>query len=163
MDGLKNDIDGQAARRLLAASAGTRLALIPQSHARLTGRALFGWPAPSEAALWDAPGVLLAHGTGSDPTFFYGNRLALELFELTAAQFVQTPSRLSAESGDRAERARLLDEVSRRGFVDDYAGVRVSSTGRRFRIGRATVWNLIDAEGGLHGQAAAFEHWTRLD
>lgn len=73
------------------------------------------------------------------------------------------PSRLSAEFADQAERARLLETVGRRGAIEDYAGVRVSASSRRFRIERATVWNLIDAAGARHGQAAAFGEWTRLD
>jgi hypothetical protein len=146
------------AEQILAARAGPRLALIAQSFARLTGRPLL-----DGTTLWTAPLVLLAHGTQPDPIFFYGNALAMELFEVTAAQLVAMPSRLSAQTGDRAERARLLDQVSRHGFIDDYAGVRVSATGRRFRIEQATVWNLIDEAGALHGQAAAFARWTRLD
>jgi hypothetical protein len=34
-----------------------------------------------------------------------------------------------------------------RGFIDDYAGVRIARTGRRFLIQRATVWNLTDDQG----------------
>ena len=66
------------------------------------------------------------------------------------------PSRLSAEAPDRAERQALLERVSARGFIDDYAGVRVRPTGERFRIESATVWNLIDEDGVRRGQAAAF-------
>jgi hypothetical protein len=124
---------------------------------------LLGDGAFSAEALWSAPRVVLAHGLGPDPRFFYGDRLALELFDVTPQQLLQMPSRLSAESDDRAERARLLDQVNRCGVIEDYAGVRVSSTGRRFRIAQATVWNLIDAAGELHGQAATFDQWTRLD
>lgn len=141
---------------LMAASAGARLTLIADSHERLTGRPL---PKP----LWSAPCVILAHGTELDPIFFYGNRLALELFETTADRHIRTPSRLSAEAGGQTERARLFDEIRRHGFVDDYAGVRVSATGRRFRIERATVWTLVDGAGHAHGHAAMFAHWTRLD
>jgi len=144
-----------AAEGLIAASAGPRLGLIAQSYARLTGLSL---PEP----LWTAPCVILAHGTQDDPIFFYGNRLALELFEMTAAAHIATPSRLSAEPVAREERARLLAQVAARGFIDDYAGVRVSATGRRFRIERATVWNLLDANGAVHGQAATFSDWTEL-
>jgi hypothetical protein len=107
--------------------------------------------------------VILAHGVEADPVFFYGNRQALERFDITAQQLIGMPSRLSAETIDQDERERLLGEVSRRGFIDNYAGVRISATGRRFRIEQATVWNLIDAEGHRHGQAAVFSHWTRLD
>jgi hypothetical protein len=156
-------MDADEAKTFLTARAGPRLPLIVESFARLTGRALIK-PAPGlAAALWNTPFVLLAHGTEADPVFFYGNRMALERFEMTAEQLVRTPSRLSAEFAERAERERLLQEVARRGFIDDYAGVRVSSTGRRFRIEQATVWNLIDAAGEKHGQAAAFARWTPLD
>lgn len=151
-----------AAQQSLAAAAGPRLALIEESFARLTGRPLLPGGGGAEA-LWAAPFVALAHGTQADPPFFYGNRLALQLFEVTAEQLLAMPSRLSAEAPDRDERARLLAEVTRRGFIADYAGVRISATGRRFRIERATVWNLLDARGQRHGQAAAFADWTRLD
>lgn len=153
----------ELAQQRLAASAGPRLTLIAASFARLTGRPLLEEAPASAETLWTAPFALLAHGTEPDPIFFYANRMALELFEFTAAQLLQTPSRLSAEPVERPERARLFERVNRRGFIDDYAGVRISATGRRFRIERATVWNLVDAAGDMHGQAAAFADWTRLD
>lgn len=67
------------------------------------------------------------------------------------------PSRLSAEAPLREERQALLERVSRDGFIDDYAGIRISARGTRFRIENAVVWNLIDAAGVRHGQAAMFE------
>lgn len=149
--------------RLLSANADGRLALVADSFARLTGRPLLADGPATPRRLWIAPFVLLAHDAAPDPVFFYGNRRALDLFEMTADQLLRTPSRLSAEPDEREARARLLDEVGRQGFIANYAGVRVSATGRRFRIEQATVWNLIDAEGRRHGQAAAFSDWTRLD
>jgi hypothetical protein len=74
----------------------------------------------------------------------------------------RTPSRLTAEAPDREERARLLEIVTRRGFIDDYSGIRVSKTGRRFRISRATVWNLLTEDGRPCGQAARFDKWEFL-
>ena len=141
---------------LLRDHAGARLSLIAESFARLLGRPLLVEGADPVQGLWSLPCVVLAHGTESDPLFFYGNRLALELFELTPAQLIAMPSRLSAEPLRREERAQLLARVAENGFIDDYSGVRVSSSGRRFRIHDAVVWNLIDASGRLHGQAAAF-------
>lgn len=141
----------------------SRLPLIAESFRRLTGRPLVA-PGPDLArALWEAPRVIVAHGTEADPVFFYGNRLALALFELDFAAFSRLPSRFSAEPLAREERARLLERVSRDGFIDDYAGIRISSNGRRFRIAEATVWNLVDGQGQQHGQAATFDHWQRLD
>ena len=140
------------------AVAADRLALIAESFQRLTGQKLID----SDGDLWTAPRAILAHGTEPDPVFFYGNALALSLFEMTPEQFAQLPSRLSAEPVHRDERARLLDRVTRDGYIDDYAGIRVSATGRHFRIEQAVVWNLIDAEGTIHGQAATFDRWTML-
>jgi hypothetical protein len=81
---------------------------------------------------------------------------------MTPAQFLGLPSRFSAEAPLREERQALLDRVSRHGFIDDYAGVRIAADGRRFRIEAATVWNLVDPDGSVHGQAAAFSRWTDL-
>jgi len=82
---------------------------------------------------------------------------------MSFADFTRLPSRYSAEPLAREERARLLARVSRDGFIDDYAGVRISAQGKRFRIAQAVVWNLIDADGRCHGQAATFTDWTPLD
>ncbi|MCI5166336.1 MAG: MEKHLA domain-containing protein [Candidatus Electrothrix sp. GM3_4] len=75
---------------------------------------------------------------------------------------VVTPSRYTAETPDREERAQLLAQVATDGFIDDYAGVRVSKHGRRFRIEQAVVWNFADETGSFCGQAAMFESWTFL-
>jgi hypothetical protein len=137
-----------------------RLALVAASFARLLGRPLVEAPTPGR--LWDAPRVIVAHGSEEDPLFFYGNRLALEVFEMDFADFCRLPSRYSAEPLARDERARLLERVSRDGFIDDYSGVRISAAGRRFRIAQAVVWNLIDEQGACHGQAATFDRWVML-
>lgn len=144
---------------MVEAHSGARLSLIAESFSRLTHRLLVPDSNIAEG-LWTSRFVIVAHGTESDPIFFYGNRRALDLFEVAAADFIRMPSRLSAEAVNRAERDRLLERVARDGFIDDYAGIRVSATGRRFRIEQAVVWNLIDAAGLCHGQAAAFDRWT---
>jgi len=145
-------------REKMAASAGARLALIAQSFERLTGNPL----AASPEALWDAPRAIVAHGTEEVPLFFYGNRQALELFAMTAGRFIGLPSHKSAESALRGERAAMLAKLAERDVVDDYAGVRIAADGRRFRIEQATVWNLRDESGALHGQAATFADWRWL-
>lgn len=146
-------------------AALARAQLILESHERLVGRPLVaasGSLIERARALYEAQAVVLAHGLGSDPIFDYGNRRAQELFELSWCELVALPSRLSAEPVERAERQRLLDAVAARGYIDDYSGVRVSRSGRRFRIENATVWNLLDAAGERHGQAATFADWTPL-
>jgi len=133
-----------------------RIALIASSFERFLGKPLVDIGGDPVAALWHAPRAILAHGIEADPVFFFGNRYALNAFESDVASFTQMPSRLSAEAPLREERQTLLDRVSANGFIEDYAGVRITAKGRRFRIGQATVWNLIDEKGARHGQAAAF-------
>ena len=113
-------------------------------------------------ALDSAPFALVAHDAAADPTFFYGNQAALDLFEMTWDEFTSLPSRLSAGADDREERAELLRRVASDGWSDSYRGVRISSTGAQFLIEDATVWNLIDAEGTRVGQAAMIPRWTPL-
>jgi hypothetical protein len=140
-----------------------RLHLVVSSYHRLTGQRLVE---PDRADLWQAcwaaPRVIVAHGTEADPVFFYGNQLALSCFELDFVAFTQLPSRYSAEPLLREERDALLARVRERGFIDDYAGVRISASGRRFRIEQAVVWNLLDEHGERHGQAATFERWLPI-
>ncbi len=136
------------------------------SFARLLGRELIpraGSAVEQAERLHRAPFVVVSHGAQADPILTYGNAAALALWEMTREEFVRTPSRLTAEPVHRDERARLLERTRRHGYVDDYAGIRVSKTGRRFRIEHAIIWNLTDA-GGIHrGQAATFDRWMPLD
>lgn len=132
-------------------------ALLTGSHRRLVGRAL--GPEPDRGAAWlyaEAPFAVLAHDLGPDPRFVYANRAAQACFGYAWSEIVGMPSRLSAEAPDRAERQRLLDAVTRDGFVAGYAGIRIDRSGRRFSIADGVVWQLIDADGVLHGQAATF-------
>lgn len=139
-----------------SAEAEQRISLIAASFARLLGRPLIEHRDDVVADLWYARHAIVAHGTETDPLFFFGNRAALDAFAFDVDAFIGLPSRLSAEAPLRAERQALLDRVTRDGFIDDYAGVRIAATGRRFRIENAIVWNLIAADGTVHGQAATF-------
>jgi hypothetical protein len=113
-------------------------------------------------ALFTAPFVLVSHGTEVDPVLNYGNRAALALWEMSWDELTRTPSRLTAEPVAREERARLLAEVTRHGHIANYAGVRISKSGRRLRIAQAVVWNLLDERGVHYGQAAMFDRWEFL-
>jgi hypothetical protein len=140
-------------------------AVLTRSYRRCTGRELLpGVDDPVELAreLFEAPFVVVSHGTQADPVLEYGNAAALALWEMSWDELTRTPSRLTAEAPERAERERLLAAVTARGFIDDYSGVRISSRGRRFRITRATVWNLVAADGSPWGQAATFRDWEFL-
>ena len=120
-------------------------------------------PLQRARALFEAPVVVVSHGTQSDPLLNYGNRMALRVWEMEWHDLIAMPSRLTAESGNREARARLLTEVERNGFVADYEGVRISATGRRFRISGAIIWNVIDRQGNRMGQAASFAKWDVLE
>jgi hypothetical protein len=133
--------------------------LLTESYARLVGSALVP---PGKDATWlyrNAPFVVLAHGTGPDPHFIYANKAAEGCFGYAWEEFLALPSRLSAETQDRAERQRLLDQVHRDGFISGYRGVRIAKSGQRFIIEHGVVWELIDLQGTRHGQAATFSSW----
>jgi hypothetical protein len=143
----------------------THSAALLNSYCERTGRDLIerrGDAAGEAERLLNAPFVVVSHGAEADPLLNYGNRVALALWELTPAQLLETPSRLTAEPMLRDAREKLLAQTARDGFVSGYEGVRISATGRRFRISNVTVWNVTDAEGKPAGQAATFGRWTFL-
>ncbi|MBW4695777.1 MAG: MEKHLA domain-containing protein [Lyngbya sp. HA4199-MV5] len=118
----------------------------------------------AEAAdiLFHAPFVLVSHGTEPDPTFNYANHQALTLWETDWQQFTQMPSRLSAEPVEREERDRLLAQAKTHGYINDYKGIRISSTGQRFWIQDVIIWDVLDEQNQRCGQAAMFERWERV-
>jgi hypothetical protein len=139
--------------------------LILNSFQALLGRELIersGDASDEAQRLFEADFAVVSHGTEDDPILNYGNATALALWELTFEHFTQTPSRLTAEPQHRDERATLLERTTYNGYVDDYQGIRISKSGRRFRIRRAIVWNLSDAAGDYAGQAATFSDFEFL-
>ncbi len=136
--------------------------LILSSYCRWTGKEL-GDKNKSDDVLvkeiFFAPFVLCSAGNQTDPILNYGNQKALELWEMNWEKLTQTPGRHTAEADEREQRARFLQTVQRQGYIDNYSGIRISASGRRFKIERATVWNLIDSNGNYQGQAATFTHW----
>jgi hypothetical protein len=140
---------------------------ILRSHHEAFGRPLL--PAsgvgrdPRQAAqeLFAIDTVVLAHDGGADPRFTYANRAALCLWRRRWGEMVGLPSRLSAAPEQRPERQGALARA-RQCAVRDYAGLRVDSHGRRFRIEAARLWTLPDAGGEPGGQAAAFARWWWL-
>jgi PAS domain-containing protein len=129
--------------------------LMAVSFLRLVGRAL--GEAPDAAFLYgQAPFCLLAHDGAADPCFIYANEAAQACFGYAWEEFLRLPSRLSAEAPEQGERQRLLEAVRGRGFIENYRGVRIAKSGRRFLIENAVVWELVDEAGVRHGQAAMF-------
>lgn len=136
------------------------------SFQRWTGRSLLPDPAVDPCKLaqqlfhWSQP--VLAHGCQADPILNYGNQAALTLWELSWTELVQLPSRLTAEPMAQAERAALLAQAASQGYANNYSGIRISRTGRRFRIENAWIWTILDEAATPVGQAATFDQWQFL-
>jgi MEKHLA domain len=112
--------------------------------------------------LYLAPFVVVSHDTQADPMFNYGNQVALDLWEIDWVTLLQTHSKATAEPVNRAIRQEMLAQAHSQGLIQNYQGVRISTSGQRFAIDRATIWNLTDAVGQPCGQAATFANWEYL-
>jgi hypothetical protein len=140
--------------------------LILNSYRRWLGKELIersGDEVDEAQRMFDATSVVVSHGTQEDPVLNYGNAMALALWEMNFEHFTSTPSRSTVEPDQREERAKLLQRTTLVGFSDDYSGVRIAKSGRRFRIQGATVWNLLDEAERYAGQAATFNSYQMLD
>ncbi|MGD1850980.1 MAG: MEKHLA domain-containing protein [Cyanophyceae cyanobacterium] len=113
--------------------------------------------------LFEASLVVVSHGTEADPIFNYGNQRALELWETTWEAMTRMPSRLTAEPMNREARSHILSETERQGYVEGYCGVRISTTGQRFRILDVIIWNVLDEQRKKRGQAATYSRIELLN
>ncbi len=139
--------------------------LLLSSFKHWTGRDIIEEMEPLEQQarkLFYAPFAVASHDTSEDPILNYGNQTALTLWEVSWEDFTSMPSRQTAEPMTQEERKHLLAEVTAYGFIDHYKGVRISAKGRRFKIEKATVWNLINVAGEYCGQAAMFREWRSI-
>eukprot|EP00741_Cyanophora_paradoxa_P000663 tig00000430_g638.t1 len=165
-----------------AVAAHTRLLL--SSFRRVVGRPLMDLGGKDESdpdvprMVYEAPFVLVSHGTEQEPIFNYANRAGQALWEMDWGQFTRTPSKDSAEPGLQEARLKVLHDVekvrgagrrtpvrrhaTRQGYTEGYSGVRISASGRRFRIVDVVVWNVLDEAGAFRGQAATFPRWEFL-
>jgi PAS domain S-box-containing protein len=136
--------------------------LLSESYARFTKGRLVPAESTRRAAPWlydEAAFCVLAHDHDPDPRFVYANKAAQACFGYSWDELIGLPSRLSAEAPNRAERQALLERVASEGYAPGYRGLRIAKSGRRFWIEDGTVWQLIDASGVHHGQAAMFSSW----
>lgn len=132
--------------------------LLIASFRDVTGRNLVDRAADSRWLYESAPFAVLAHDRSDDPRFIYANRTAQDCFGYSWDEFVGMPSQLSAQAPEREERQRFLESVAATGFIDNYRGLRIAKSGRRFWIEDATIWQLV--RNGEHlGQAAVFLSW----
>ena len=135
------------------------------SYVRLVNKELIireGTTQEQAERLFTNPFVVASHGLQDDPILNYGNQTALDLWEMDWEQLTRTPSRLTAEPLNREERARMLEQAKIHGYIADYRGIRISRSGKRFLVERATVWNVQKPDGTPLGQAATFSNWTFL-
>lgn len=140
--------------------------LLVGSYRRIVGAApMFLELGQPHSARWlyqDASICVMAHNTDDDPRFIYANKAAQACFEYTWDEFTSLPSRLSAGPSDREDRQRLLNAVARNGFATGYTGLRIAKSGRRFWIEDGVVWQLVDPDGAVRGQAASFGRWRNV-
>ena len=140
--------------------------LLRDSFRHWTGRDLVSPRLDERGAahfLFNAHFAVASQDTAKEPLFNYANRTAMNLFAMRWQEITALPARLSAEPAKQAERDRILAEVSAKGFVDGYSGVRIGRHGRRFMIVDAVIWNLVGTPGGpCLGQAAMFKRWKML-
>jgi hypothetical protein len=138
----------------------TRARWILRSYRKWAGEDLIVASADDEdaqaRALFDAPIAVLAHDRRDDPLCVYANAAALAAFELRLADAPAFPTRRTAEPDARAERSVALAGAEDVGLVRGYSGIRVSTTGRRFRLDDGRIWTVLDDDGQPVGQAAAF-------
>ncbi|MEW2911555.1 MEKHLA domain-containing protein [Leisingera sp. JC11] len=134
--------------------------LLLRSFEQATGRALLD-NADAEA-LYRAPFPVLSHNTAADPVLTYGNLAAQALWEMGWEQLTSMPSRLTAEPAHREQRDAMFAEMRAKGFIGNYAGVRISASGRRFEIQGAVIWPLLGLDGKKLGEAASFREFSFL-
>ncbi|MCA9214241.1 MAG: MEKHLA domain-containing protein [Planctomycetales bacterium] len=141
--------------------------LLLDSFEHFLGRSLIdrcGSQLDQSTRLFRIPAVVVAHGTETDPILSYGNQAAIDLWETDLETLLSMPSRKTAEPEERKEREDMLRRGLEKGFIDDYQGIRVTTTGKRFFIENAIIWTLIDSSTGERmGQAATFAAWRFLE
>ena len=147
---------------------------ILHSHFHHLHRPLLTAPAPTTSnsnaestALYHAPFLVLFHN--QHRIFTYANKLALETFDYPASSFIGLPSHLCLDSSQKdlnnqtKLREKYLKTSLEKGYAEDIHGIRVSATGRRFMISDTCVWNVLDEEGNVVGQAAKVPKWSFVD
>ena len=119
-------------------------------------------PEAQAQALFEAPFVVVSHGTQADPIFNYGNAKALELWELDWEALTTMPSRETAEGEEQPDREKMLEQAKAQGYFDGYVGDRTTGSGKRFRMEDGLIWTLLDEAGNYRGQAARFSQYYFL-
>ena len=132
---------------------------VAASFARVTGRAL---PSAEAREIYFGDYALLTHRGDAAATLNYGNPFALALWECDWEKFIATPSAATAPAEAATARDGMMARVARDNFVKGYAGLRISTKGRLFRIEDAVIWRLLDDDGEAFGVGAYFPRFTYL-
>jgi MEKHLA domain len=104
----------------------------------------------------------LSHNQAIDPVLNYGNQRVLDLWEVDWAELVEMHSRATAKPVDQSARSTIMEHVKKHNYMSGYSGVRVSKTGKEFKILDGTIWNVFTSNGDFYGQAAWFRSIERL-
>jgi hypothetical protein len=112
--------------------------------------------------VYGAPFVLLSHGMEDDPVFNYANESGQKLFGYDWKTFISLPSRLSAEQNVAEARQKALEESMRKGFSENYCGVRINQAGQKFMIKNVLLYKVTDENQRNYGLAALFSDWEFL-
>lgn len=140
--------------------------IILNSYQKLLGKDLIDRQVSEEEQaknLFFSSFAVLSHGTQSDPIYNYGNQIALQLWERDWDELMKMPSCLSVEVILREDRQKILEATQKQGFIENFQGIRLSKTGKRYKINDITLWNLIDEHDCYCGQAATFSQWELLN
>lgn len=134
------------------------------SYQKALGKELIQRISPEKDAsiIQNASFVVVSHGIEDDPVLNYGNQVALNLWEMTWDDFTKKPSKYTAEPERQEVRRQMLERAAKQGYIDDYEGIRISSTGKRFEIKDVIIWTVFDQNGIKKGQAATFNQWKFL-
>lgn len=140
------------------------LARVVRSYTVLTGRDLVAYdPNPSVLAerVQRAPFILMSRSFERDALPAYGNDLALNLWQQSWDQFTASPVSDESDASDEEHRMwRQANELAlAAGHADVVSGALSAGSGRRIRFTRATIWNVLDDDGRIVGQATLLPTW----
>ena len=104
---------------------------------------------------------LLSQNHADDPILNYGNDRVLQLWEVSWDELTNMRSQDTAKPVDRSTRLAMMERVKSQNYLSGYSGIRISKTGKEFKILDVTIWNVFARNGEPYGQAAWFKNIDR--
>jgi len=111
--------------------------------------------------VFDADFYILSHNNAADPILNYGNDRVLKLWETSWEELTTMYSRDTAKPVNLSARLAMIEQVKLQNYISGYSGLRISKTGKEFKILDVTIWNILTNNGDLYGQAAWFKSIER--